>query len=235
MGVLEGKHAAHNCLRARPPFPPSAAASCQRGSTVSASCPPSPQPPAAARPPETRAQVETLRDFGADNPESLAVLLWAFFEYWAWRHDYSADVVSVRTGGFLRKEDKDWTRRVGNERHLVRAAPAPARPEDPSLLWVLPLGVGACLAASELFASARSPRGVLALLFCPAPPLPWPLRSLGGREASLAGAWGLGMPCAGTSRCCCAALSACAEPCSRVCSLTPLPRPGPPGLHRGPL
>lgn len=66
-------------------------------------------------------QVETLRDFGADNSESLAQLVWSFFEYWAWRHDYSADVISVRTGGFLRKEDKDWTRRIGNERHLVRA------------------------------------------------------------------------------------------------------------------
>ena len=63
--------------------------------------------------------MDSLRDFGSDNSEPLAQLVWSFFEYWAWRHDYSADVISVRTGGFLRKEDKDWTRRIGNERHLV--------------------------------------------------------------------------------------------------------------------
>lgn len=64
-------------------------------------------------------QMDSLRDFGCDNHESLGQLVWAFFEYWAWRHDYSSDVISVRTGGFLRKEDKEWTKRIGNERHLV--------------------------------------------------------------------------------------------------------------------
>lgn len=113
-------------------------------------------------------QAESLRGFGSSNPECLGELLWAFFEYWAWRHNYSHDVVSVsagaagarapaagrrdgvgtrqqgaeagarasptnlpclhrptstpaqvRLGGCLHKDDKDWTRRVGNERHLV--------------------------------------------------------------------------------------------------------------------
>ena len=70
--------------------------------------------------------MDSLRDFGSDNSEPLAQLVWSFFEYWAWRHDYSADVISVRTGGFLRKEDRDWTRRIGNERHLVSDEPAAA-------------------------------------------------------------------------------------------------------------
>ena len=63
--------------------------------------------------------VESLSGFGSANKEGLAELVWSFFEYWAWRHDYNNSVVSVRTGGFLTKSHKEWTRRVGNERHLV--------------------------------------------------------------------------------------------------------------------
>ena len=64
-------------------------------------------------------KVEELKGFGSNNKESLAELVWAFFEYWAWRHDYNNSVISVRTGGFLTKSQKEWTKRVGNERHLV--------------------------------------------------------------------------------------------------------------------
>lgn len=64
-------------------------------------------------------KVDDLTGFGSKNTESLAELVWAFFEYWAWRHDYNNSVISVRTGGFLTKSQKEWTRRVGNERHLV--------------------------------------------------------------------------------------------------------------------
>ena len=53
------------------------------------------------------------------NTESVAELLVAFFDYWAWRHDYATAVVSVRVGGWVTKAAKDWTRRVGSERHLV--------------------------------------------------------------------------------------------------------------------
>ena len=63
--------------------------------------------------------VEALQGFGAGNAETLGELVWAFFEYWAWKHDYNNAVISVRTGGFLTKSQKEWTRRVGNERHLV--------------------------------------------------------------------------------------------------------------------
>ncbi|KAK9806970.1 hypothetical protein WJX72_009015 [[Myrmecia] bisecta] len=64
-------------------------------------------------------EVSSLEDFGAQNTETLAELVWAFFEYWAWKHDYNNSVISVRTASFLTKAQKEWTRRVGNERHLV--------------------------------------------------------------------------------------------------------------------
>lgn len=47
-------------------------------------------------------QVEKLRDFGSRNRESIAQLVWAFFHYWAYCHDYTNDVISVRTGSTLR-------------------------------------------------------------------------------------------------------------------------------------
>mmetsp|Transcript_6021 Transcript_6021/g.11513 ORF Transcript_6021/g.11513 Transcript_6021/m.11513 type:complete len:160 (-) Transcript_6021:728-1207(-) len=53
------------------------------------------------------------------NKESIAQLVYAFFDYWAWRHNYSNDVVSIRLGGLTSKQQKKWTRRVGNDRHLI--------------------------------------------------------------------------------------------------------------------
>ena len=44
-------------------------------------------------------QVESLKDYGSQNKDSLAHLLHAFFDYWAWRHDYSNQVASIRMGG----------------------------------------------------------------------------------------------------------------------------------------
>lgn len=64
-------------------------------------------------------QVEKLRDFGSRNRESISQLVWAFFHYWAYCHDYTNDVISVRTGSTLSKRTKDWTRRIGNDRHLI--------------------------------------------------------------------------------------------------------------------
>ncbi|XP_042390498.1 UTP:RNA uridylyltransferase 1-like [Zingiber officinale] len=64
-------------------------------------------------------QVERLREFGVRNKESIARLLWSFFQYWAYHHDYTNDVISIRTGSFISKEAKDWTRRIGNDRHLI--------------------------------------------------------------------------------------------------------------------
>lgn len=64
-------------------------------------------------------KVEKLYGFGSHNGESLARLVWAFFNYWAYCHDYANDVISVRTGSTVSKRGKDWTRRIGNDRHLI--------------------------------------------------------------------------------------------------------------------
>ncbi|GIL83276.1 hypothetical protein Vretimale_11362 [Volvox reticuliferus] len=64
-------------------------------------------------------RVEELKDFGVANKETLAELVVAFFDHWAWRHDYNGSVVCVRTGGTMPKSAKEWTKRQGNERHLM--------------------------------------------------------------------------------------------------------------------
>ncbi|KAL0339384.1 UNVERIFIED_CONTAM: UTP:RNA uridylyltransferase 1 [Sesamum angustifolium] len=60
-----------------------------------------------------------LRNFGVRNGEGVAHLVWAFFRYWAYCHDYANDVISIRTSGTLSKRAKNWTTRVGNDRHLI--------------------------------------------------------------------------------------------------------------------
>ncbi|KAK9058947.1 hypothetical protein SSX86_021564 [Deinandra increscens subsp. villosa] len=64
-------------------------------------------------------QVDKLQGFGSRNNESIAQLVWAFFSYWAYCHDYTNDVISIRTGSLISKREKDWTRRMGNDRHLI--------------------------------------------------------------------------------------------------------------------
>ncbi|KAL3616599.1 hypothetical protein CASFOL_039989 [Castilleja foliolosa] len=64
-------------------------------------------------------KVEKLHNYGSRNGESIAQLVWAFFHYWAYCHDYATDVISVRMGSTISKRSKDWTRRVGNDRHLI--------------------------------------------------------------------------------------------------------------------
>ncbi|KAD4178077.1 hypothetical protein R6Q59_021614 [Mikania micrantha] len=64
-------------------------------------------------------QVDKLQGFGSRNGESISQLVWAFFNYWAYCHDYANDVISIRMGNLLSKREKDWTRRIGNDRHLI--------------------------------------------------------------------------------------------------------------------
>ncbi|XP_038683678.1 UTP:RNA uridylyltransferase 1 isoform X2 [Tripterygium wilfordii] len=64
-------------------------------------------------------QVEKLSGFGSRNKETIAQLVWAFFNYWAYHHDYANTVISVRQGSVISKHEKDWTRRIGNDRHLI--------------------------------------------------------------------------------------------------------------------
>jgi DNA polymerase sigma len=54
--------------------------------------------------------LDQLRGFGALNRETLGELLLAFFRYYAHEFDYKNLVISVRTGGMLDKEDKDWVK-----------------------------------------------------------------------------------------------------------------------------
>jgi len=63
--------------------------------------------------------VTAYQGFGAANTSTLAELVVGFFDHWAWQHDYNGSVVSVRVGGHVKKEDKNWTKRQGSERHLV--------------------------------------------------------------------------------------------------------------------
>ncbi|XP_040938699.1 UTP:RNA uridylyltransferase 1 isoform X3 [Gossypium hirsutum] len=64
-------------------------------------------------------QIEKLHNFGSSNKETVAQLVWGFFNYWAYGHDYANSVISVRTGSIISKQEKDWTRRIGNDRHLI--------------------------------------------------------------------------------------------------------------------
>ena len=63
--------------------------------------------------------LDAAKGFGAANTETLGKLLYKFFEYWAFRHSYTDGVISIRTAGWLSKFEKEWTKRVGNERHLI--------------------------------------------------------------------------------------------------------------------
>lgn len=51
-------------------------------------------------------QIEKLRDFGSCNNETISQLVWAFFNYWAYRHDYANSVISIRTGNIIRLDLK---------------------------------------------------------------------------------------------------------------------------------
>jgi DNA polymerase sigma len=57
--------------------------------------------------------------FKTQNTQTLASLVWEFFEFWAWKHSYPHDVISIRNGRVISKASKDWTKRIGRDRHLV--------------------------------------------------------------------------------------------------------------------
>ncbi|KAI7848326.1 hypothetical protein BDC45DRAFT_523801 [Circinella umbellata] len=52
--------------------------------------------------------IESLRYFGERNHESLGGLLFAFFRRFAYEFDYETQVVSVRHGLYLSKQEKGW-------------------------------------------------------------------------------------------------------------------------------
>ena len=53
---------------------------------------------------------EALQGFGSANKEGIAELLFSFFDFFAWRHDYNNAVISIRMpgGGFKSKASKGW-------------------------------------------------------------------------------------------------------------------------------
>ncbi|XP_071730592.1 UTP:RNA uridylyltransferase 1-like isoform X1 [Rutidosis leptorrhynchoides] len=55
-------------------------------------------------------QVDKLENFGCGNRncESIARLVWGFFRYWAYCHDYASRVISIRTKNIISKTEKGW-------------------------------------------------------------------------------------------------------------------------------
>ncbi|KAF0929863.1 hypothetical protein E2562_026077 [Oryza meyeriana var. granulata] len=88
-------------------------------------------------------QVDKLTGFGAQRKDTVSRLLWAFFHYWAYKHNYTKDVISIRTGRIISKNMKDWTRRVGNDRHLIciedpfETSHDLGRVVDSNTIWIL--------------------------------------------------------------------------------------------------
>jgi DNA polymerase sigma len=60
-----------------------------------------------------------FRNFGALNKSTSAELLYQFFYYWAYQHNYKASVISMRVGDWFSKEDKGWTTRKAGDNHLI--------------------------------------------------------------------------------------------------------------------
>jgi len=60
-----------------------------------------------------------FRGFGLMNKKGVAELLYDFFHYWAHCHSYKEDAISIRTGGWLSKDEKGWTKRKDNDNHLM--------------------------------------------------------------------------------------------------------------------
>ncbi|CAG8504088.1 15753_t:CDS:2 [Acaulospora morrowiae] len=52
--------------------------------------------------------VESLRGFGESNKETVGGLLFAFFRRFAYEFDYDHNVISLRQGKYLTKEEKGW-------------------------------------------------------------------------------------------------------------------------------
>jgi len=53
--------------------------------------------------------VQKYRDFASKNEEAHSRLLVSFFQFYAQTFDFAKDVVSVRTGTYLTKKEKQWT------------------------------------------------------------------------------------------------------------------------------
>ncbi|KAK6505677.1 hypothetical protein TWF481_007570 [Arthrobotrys musiformis] len=58
--------------------------------------------------------IETLRDFGKANTESLGSLLFNFFKRYGYEIDFEKKVISIRMGKLISKAEKKWDALLGN-------------------------------------------------------------------------------------------------------------------------
>lgn len=57
-------------------------------------------------------KIDKLINFGNHNKETLGQLLASFFQFYATKFDWDNWVISIRTGKFLTKTEKDWTKKI---------------------------------------------------------------------------------------------------------------------------
>ena len=62
---------------------------------------------------------DMFQGFGHLNKLTTADLLYQFFYYWGYRHNYKSSVICMRTGDWLTKEQKGWTTRKQGDNHLI--------------------------------------------------------------------------------------------------------------------
>ena len=65
-------------------------------------------------------EASKFEGFGSLNKMTTAELLYQFFYYWGYRHNYKSSVVSMRVGDWLSKEEKGWTTRKQVRRQKTR-------------------------------------------------------------------------------------------------------------------
>ncbi|QDZ22133.1 PAP-associated domain-containing protein [Chloropicon primus] len=64
-------------------------------------------------------ETERFEGFGASNKLTTAELLYQFFYYWGYRHNYKSSVISMRLGDWLTKGEKGWMTRTKGDNHLI--------------------------------------------------------------------------------------------------------------------
>ncbi|PRP83626.1 hypothetical protein PROFUN_08352 [Planoprotostelium fungivorum] len=62
---------------------------------------------------------DSLREFGTPNTSSLGELVTGFFRLYAEEFDWNDSVVSLRTGGYLTKEEKQWAKQTNDRDNIL--------------------------------------------------------------------------------------------------------------------
>lgn len=61
-------------------------------------------------------RIDNLLNFGKNNKQSIGELLTAFFRFYACEFDYEGLVISIRTGRYLTKSEKQWDKKSDDPR-----------------------------------------------------------------------------------------------------------------------